>query len=89
MHLVGNILGYVIVIALIIGYIWASWWKIREWRLFKKDKYNPYRRKCCRCGQWQSMYDNGKDLSAYHSWWEEIYPMGNNPKCKCKKYARE
>jgi hypothetical protein len=74
-------------------YLLAAQWLIRRWIttkiLFKVDEYNPYRRKCKKCGQWQSMYDNGRELSAYRSWWEEIYPLGNDPNCKCKKYIRE
>lgn len=73
-------------------YFLVAQWLIRRWLtelfLFRSDEYNPYRRYCKKCGQWQSMYDNGGQRHSYHSWWEEIYPIGNNPTCKCKKYAR-
>lgn len=83
------ILGYIISGL----YIICVQWLLRRWImqmiLFKRDEYNPFRRKCRRCGQWQSMYDNGGTSGLdYRSWWEEIYPLGNNPKCKCKKYCQ-
>jgi hypothetical protein len=84
---IGLVLAYIVVWGMLIGWIWLSWYKLREWRMFKYD-HNPYRRKCRRCGQWQSMWDNGGTIGIdYRSWWEEIYPLGDNPKCKCKKYA--
>lgn len=74
-------------------FLLAGQWLLRRWitqiLLFKSDPYNPFRRKCKKCGQWQAMYDNGQDLPLYRSWWEEIYPLGNDPNCRCKKYISD
>jgi transcription elongation factor Elf1 len=72
-------------------YVAGGQWVLRrfitESTLFKRH-HNPYKRTCKRCGQQQVMYDNGGTIGAdYHSWWEEAYPIGNDPKCRCKKYS--
>lgn len=45
-----------------------------------KPGRNPYHRICRKCGQHQIMYQ-----SCFGSWWEEVYPLGNNPECRCHK----
>ncbi len=52
---------------------------------FKKG-HNPFCRICKKCGAYQNMYESnveGCDLT----WWEEVYPIGNDPNCKCHSYA--
>lgn len=73
------------ILALALGY--GIYCAIMVAILFKKDEYgNPYRRTCKRCGQMQIMYSSNIEGDDSR-WWEEVYPMGNNPKCKCKHFA--
>lgn len=71
-------------------YLLAAQWCIRIWLkekcLFRYGR-NPYRRECKRCGQWQTNY-SFPDYGSRNNWWEEIYPVGNDPKCECKKYIQ-
>lgn len=54
--------------------------------LFKYDKYNPYRRHCKKCNSHQVMYSS--NIEGDNSWWwEEVYPIGNNDKCKCHSFS--
>lgn len=81
--------AYIFLGLYLLGAQWLVRRRLTQIFLFKKCKYNPFRRSCRKCGQWQSMYDNGGFIGVdYRSWWEEIYPIGNNPKCNCKKYAK-
>lgn len=41
---------------------------------------NPYHRICKKCGAHQVVYE-----SCFGTWWGEVYPIGNNPSCKCHK----
>lgn len=61
--------------------------QIRIMFLFTVDKYNPYNRKCTKCGAHQVMYQSNIEGMEHWTWWEEVYPIGNNEKCKCHKYA--
>ena len=47
---------------------------------------NPYHRICKKCGQHQNMMSLSYDPAI--TWWEEVYPEGNNPKCSCKYDTR-
>lgn len=54
--------------------------------IFKRG-HNPYNRICKRCGAHQDMYQSNIEGNESDFWWEEVYPIGNNPNCKCHKYA--
>lgn len=43
-----------------------------------KSGRNMFHRICKKCGAHQVVYE-----SCFGSWWEEVYPIGNNPDCKC------
>jgi hypothetical protein len=51
-------------------------------RLFKQGR-NPYHRICKKCGAHQDLFCDGYKAE----WWEEVYPIGNNPDCDCHKQA--
>lgn len=70
---------------LLIG-IYLFYRKINEWRLFKQGR-NPYKRICRKCGAHQDLYQSNIEGCEHAMWWEEVYPIGNNPKCKCHSYA--
>jgi len=59
---------------------------IKQNLLFKKG-HNPYNRVCNKCGAHQSVFSYNYRNAP--SWWEEVYPIGNNPKCKCHKYVKQ
>ena len=85
-----NKLSVVILLAVVaLVVILAIYSAIRQFdedALFEYDDPNPFRRKCKKCGQWQAEYS-----LDYHKpgWWEEIYPLGDDPNCECKKYILE
>lgn len=61
---------------------------VAKWLLFKKDpRGNPYRRYCKKCGACQIMYQSNIEGWEDDIWWEEVYPIGDNPKCKCHDYS--
>ena len=53
-------------------------------RQFKYDD-NPFRRHCGKCGAQQDNYHEAGNTG--NTWWEEMYPIGNDPDCKCHTYA--
>ena len=55
--------------------------------LFRFDKYNPYRRYCKKCNSHQVMYSSNIEGQENDHWWEEVYPIGNNEKCKCHSFS--
>jgi hypothetical protein len=75
-----------VIIIFIAPVVWFIWDKRKENKLFYTDKNNPFRRKCKKCGSAQSMYKSNIE-GCNDVWWEEIYPIGNNPKCQCHKYS--
>lgn len=70
----------------ICGLIGVIFW-LREVSLFKATD-NPYKRECKKCGAHQDMYQSNVEGLEHKTWWEEVYPIGNNPNCECHKYAR-
>ena len=84
MELILNIILYIIAIVFTIGGIWSVGQECFERRLFKYDKYHVSRT-CKRCGSTQNKYARPWDLSS--CWWEEVYPIGNNPNCICHNFA--
>ena len=69
-----------------IGGVAAIGWEIYGKTLFKKG-HNPYHRICKTCGAHQVMYQSNIEGMEDHVWWEEVYPIGNNLKCNCHKFA--
>ena len=45
---------------------------------------NPFHRICKKCGAHQIMYE-----SVFGTWWDEVYPVGNDPECKCHEDAEQ
>ncbi len=65
------------------GYLVYRW--VWQMVLFKCG-HNPYARICKRCGAHQNMYQsNIEDDNS--TWWEDVYPIGNNEKCKCHSFT--
>lgn len=54
--------------------------------LFKKG-HNPFSRICKKCGAHQHQYRSNIEGNEHETWWEEVYPIGNDEKCKCHKYS--
>lgn len=61
---------------------------IRTRIYFKYDSQNPYRRSCKKCGAHQNAYCQSMQ-TWNNQWWEEVYPLGNNPDCGCHKFAEQ
>lgn len=60
---------------------------IKENLQFKRG-HNPFARICRKCGAHQHQYHS--NIQGSHDvWWEEVYPIGNDPNCSCHKYARQ
>ena len=55
--------------------------------LLFKGGDNPFHRICTKCGSHQVMYRSNIQGHEHATWWEEIYPLGNNEKCWCHWYA--
>lgn len=70
------VLMFIIIGLIIIGCIIRA---IQEWRRYNPG-HNPCSRICKHCGSHQHMYSNP---STGANWWEEVYPIGNNPDCDC------
>jgi hypothetical protein len=68
------------------GGIAAIGWTLYGLSLFKRG-HNPYSRICKTCGAHQTQYQSNIEGMEDHVWWEEVYPLGNNPKCPCHKFA--
>jgi len=66
-------------------FIYWQWYSfIQEHFLFKKGR-NKFTSICRKCGSHQDQYRS----TAYSGvWWEEMYPIGNNPDCRCHKHAQ-
>ena len=45
-----------------------------------KPGRNRFHRICKKCGAHQVVYE-----SCLGVWWEEVYPLGNDPDCGCHK----
>lgn len=81
-----SIIGWCFIAILLIGlYHWIRR-SIRQSILFKLGR-NPYRRVCKKCGSCQTMYSSNIEGLEEVSWWEEVYPIGDNPNCECHSYA--
>lgn len=59
---------------------------VKERRQFKPG-HNPYARICRKCGAHQHQHRSNVEGFEHHTWWEEMYPIGNDPNCKCHSYA--
>lgn len=59
---------------------------IKKALLFRYDKQNPYRRYCKKCGACQIQYESNV-IGHNDTWWQEVYPIGNDEKCKCHSYS--
>ena len=68
------------------GFIYLSRKTLLVHTLFRWGK-NPFRRYCKKCGACQVMYGSNIQGCEHDTWWEEVYPIGDNPDCKCHKYA--
>lgn len=68
-----------------LGGIWAAILKLKEFIIFMPG-HNPYHRICKKCGAHQIQMQLNVTPPA-PTWWEEVYPIGNNPACECHKYA--
>ena len=84
--------AFYIFIAIFFGFItlgglYGIYRAIRQAILFKAG-HNPYARICKKCGSHQNMYRSNIEGMESDVWWEEVYPIGNNPKCECHKYSQ-
>lgn len=81
------------IIAFFIG-VWllaltlATYIMIKEQLQFKRG-HNPFARICRKCGAHQHQYETRVEGFRPTTWWEEVYPIGNDPNCSCHKYARQ
>lgn len=84
MEILIRILAAILVVAFIFG-LWLLGRHIHGNHLFKKGR-NPYHRICKKCGAHQEQFHEIERPQC--NWWEEVYPIGNDPKCKCHRYGR-
>ena len=61
---------------------------IKEYLQFKQGR-NPFNRICKKCGSHQDQYQSNIEGCSHQSWWSEVYPLGNNPDCKCHSYSED
>lgn len=80
------ILLYILFAFIILGAIWAAIRQVKISVLFKIGR-NPFIRVCRKCGAHQSQYQSNIEGMDHITWWEEVYPIGNNENCQCHKYA--
>jgi hypothetical protein len=52
-----------------------------------KPGHNKFARICRQCGAHQNKYRSNV-IGENREWWEEVYPIGNDPDCSCHTYAR-
>ncbi|MES2428295.1 MAG: hypothetical protein V4560_15045 [Bacteroidota bacterium] len=71
---------------IVLGGLIAIACSIVEWSYFKSGR-NPYIRICKKCGSHQNQYRSNIEGQETHTWWEEVYPVGNNEKCKCHSFS--
>lgn len=64
----------ILLIVVLSGIVWRI--RVREMRY--SWGRNPFHRICKNCGAHQVVFK-----SRFGSWWEEVYPIGNDPDCKC------
>jgi len=76
----------VLVFSIVISGILSAFFVIKEKLLFKKG-HTPYSRICKKCNSHQIMYSSNIEGEENIHWWQEVYPIGNNEKCKCHSYA--
>lgn len=62
--------------------------RVRENMQFKHGR-NPFSRICKDCGAHQDQYRSNIEGCEHQTWWVEVYPIGNNPECKCHSYAED
>lgn len=55
---------------------------IQKQKLF--EYRTPYSRTCRKCKALQNMYSYSW---GGRSWWEEMYPIGNDPHCECHQFS--
>lgn len=75
----------VITIIFSLGVIVCAWLALRSPRIFKEG-HNPFERICKKCNSHQHLYTYYGVMGNYNQW-QSVYPIGNDPKCKCHKYA--
>ena len=78
--LAGLILAFVSFIALLL----IAMYRLEGWHLFKTGR-NPYHRICKKCGSHQEQYHEAG--RPHCTWWERMYPLGNDENCKCHQYT--
>lgn len=76
---------FVYAIAGALAVVWVIYKTIQTNRQFKYND-NPYSRTCRKCGALQHMYHHHGEPGD--TWWQEMYPIGNDPNCKCHGYAQ-
>jgi hypothetical protein len=74
-----NFIISVIVLLWCFGVIYLIRKSIINMLRYKRGR-NPYHRICRKCGAHQVVYE-----SCFGTWWDEVYPIGNDPNCKCHK----
>jgi len=77
---------YILFVFIVGGSIWAAIRQIKIMLLFKQG-HNPFNRICKKCGSHQVQYQSNIEGQSHVTWWQEVYPIGNNEKCQCHKYA--
>jgi len=78
---------YILLIILFLSIIYQAIKWIRSLLLFKKG-HNPFHRICKKCGANQHQYRSNIEGNEHETWWEEVYPIGNDEKCKCHSYSQ-
>jgi hypothetical protein len=74
----------ILLIILIGSFLWWGIYSVRYYQnLFEYN--NPFSRTCKKCGAHQNQYCYS--YNDRETWWEEMYPIGNDPNCKCHSYA--
>lgn len=70
---------------IVLGGVLAIFLKTKESLLFRGGR-NPYHRICKKCGSHQNMYKSNIEGNN-STWWEDVYPIGNDENCKCHSYS--
>lgn len=76
-------LAFIALLCLLVMYF-----KIREWMLFKEG-HNPFARICKKCGAHQNQYRSNIEGHENQTWWASVYPIGDDPDCRCHSYAED
>lgn len=80
------IISYAFLAFIFLATVWAAIRQIKIMGLFKQG-HNPFNRICKKCGAHQSQYQSNIEGCEHNTWWEEVYPIGNDENCQCHKYA--